>query len=421
MRILHTSDWHLGRMLLGLSRQDEHDRFLDWLAVTLRQHAVDVLLVAGDVFDTTTPPHGAQRQYFAFLDRVAGTICRHVVIIAGNHDSPSFLEAPQGLLRSRNVHVVGLAQDPADHVLVLEDACGSPELIVCAVPYLRDGDIRTVTADEGIADKEHKRTAGIRRHYEAVTALAREKRQALGGQLPMVAMGHLFTTGGRTIEGDGVRELYVGALGHVSASLFDPCFDYVALGHLHVPQQVGDSGLIRYSGSPLPMGFAEAEQQKSVCLITLSAATPRVELLDIPRFRTIKRIRGDWAAIEAQLEALNAVARQTGEVLLEVIYDGPEILGDHDLGARLEGLCGPGVRILAQVDMRRKEALLAQGLGHEGVDALSEQEVFARLLEARNIPQAQRCGLEEAFLEILREMHESAEQGGLGENPQAAL
>src|SRR5690606_9614149 len=103
--------------------------------------------------------------------------------------------------------------------------------------------------------------------YAGIVSLARQKRDALGVDIPVVAMGHLFTAGGKTVEGDGVRELYVGSLAHVAVSIFPDDLDYVALGHLHVPQKVGDSDSVRYSGSPLPMGFGEAGQQKSVVIV----------------------------------------------------------------------------------------------------------------------------------------------------------
>ena len=143
MNILHTSDWHLGRTLYGRRRQEEFAAFLDWLLGCISTYNIDVLIVAGDIFDTSTPGTAAQELYYRFLARVGSTGCRHVVIIGGNHDSPSFLDAPAGLLRALDVHVVGQAcTEPVDQVLLLHDDLGEPQLLVCAVPYLRDRDIR---------------------------------------------------------------------------------------------------------------------------------------------------------------------------------------------------------------------------------------------------------------------------------------
>ncbi|OQX43688.1 MAG: exonuclease sbcCD subunit D, partial [Candidatus Sedimenticola endophacoides] len=163
MKILHTSDWHLGRTLCGRRRHEEFAAFLEWLAGIIEAHAIDALLVAGDLFDTSTPGNPAQALYYRFLCRVAASPCRHVVVVAGNHDSPAFLEAPRELLKALDVHVVGAAcEDPADEVLVLHDAAGAPELIVCAVPYLRERDIRQVTPGESVRDKERKLLEGVR-------------------------------------------------------------------------------------------------------------------------------------------------------------------------------------------------------------------------------------------------------------------
>ena len=162
LTILHTSDWHLGRSLYGRRRYDEFAAFLDWLLDTIEQQQVEVLLVAGDIFDTSAPSNRAQQLYYRFLCRVAaGNCCRHVVVIGGNHDSPSFLDAPQELLRALNVYVVGSAAEVLeDEVLTLKTSAGLPELLVCAVPYLRDRDIRVAQAGESLADKERNLTGG---------------------------------------------------------------------------------------------------------------------------------------------------------------------------------------------------------------------------------------------------------------------
>lgn len=253
MKILHTSDWHLGRTLYGRKRYTEFAAFLDWLGDTIENEAVDALLVAGDVFDTSTPSNQAQALYYRFLCRIAASSCRHVVIIAGNHDSPSFLEAPGELLRVLNVYVVGSMSDKLeDEVIVLDDEKGNPQAVVCAVPYLRDREVRSVEPGENQDDKNRKLIAGLKNHYASVCRLAENRRQELQQDaaltIPLIAMGHLFTAGGKTLDGDGVRELYVGNLAHVGGDVFPGCIDYLALGHLHVPQRVGNDERMRYSG-----------------------------------------------------------------------------------------------------------------------------------------------------------------------------
>ena len=174
MKFLHTSDWHIGRTLYGRKRYDEFKAFLEWVSDTIVKEHVDVLLVAGDIFDTSTPSNKAQQLYYEFLCKVANSCCRHVVIIGGNHDSPSFLNAPQALLKALHVHVVGaMSQNLEDEIIVLGDL---PEAVICAVPYLRDKDIRTLEAGETIDSKNAKLVAGLHQHYKAVCELAEEKR-----------------------------------------------------------------------------------------------------------------------------------------------------------------------------------------------------------------------------------------------------
>lgn len=276
LTLLHTSDWHLGRRLYGKPRYDEFKQFLDWQLQTLREQKVDVLLIAGDIFDTTAPSNQAQNLYYDFLSQVCDTDCRHVIIVAGNHDSASFLEAPKQLLKSFNIHIIGSMTDtPTDEVITLSDKAGQAELIIMAVPYLRDRDVRTVGHGERLDDKERKLAQGIKAHYAQIADIAIAQQAQLKAKykrtIPIVATGHLFTVGGQTMEGDGVRDLYVGSLGSIGAEIFHPQIDYVALGHLHIPQAVGGQPHIRYAGSPIAMGFGESRQQKQVHLLRFDA------------------------------------------------------------------------------------------------------------------------------------------------------
>jgi exonuclease SbcD len=399
LALLHTSDWHLGRTLCKRKRYDEFEAFLNWLAGTMQREGVDLLVVAGDVFDTTAPTNRAQALYYRFLRRVAsGAICRHVVVVAGNHDSPSFLDAPRELLNVLDVHVIGHKRDnPADEVLLLKDADGVPEAVVCAVPYLRDRDLRAVEAGESVVDKEVKLLEGLRAHYAAVAAIAEEQRGEL--DIPIIATGHLFTAGGKTQEGDGVRELYVGSLAHVPLELFPANLDYLALGHLHLPQTVRACEHIRYSGAPLAMGFSEAGQQKSVCHVGLhgKAQAPTVRCIPVPAFRTLVSIEGDKAQIEQQITALKSGTPDDVPVWLEVIYTGEEAIGD--LRAKLTGIIeGTALDILRFKNPARMRSMAAQQ-PDETLEDLNPDEVFTRCLEAFAIPEAARAELRRTYRE----------------------
>ncbi|EHL30453.1 hypothetical protein LDG_7554 [Legionella drancourtii LLAP12] len=353
-------------------------------------------MIAGDVFDTSTPSNRAQELYYRFLCRVASSSCRHVIVIAGNHDSPTFLDAPKELLRALNVHVIGsVTTNLADEVLLLENQDGSPELIVCAVPYLRDRDIRTVAAGESIEDKERKLIAGIRAHYAEVCELAVQKRNLLGREIPIVAMGHLFTAGGAT--GDGVRELYVGSLAHVSAQIFPECIDYLALGHLHVPQKINNLENMRYSGSPLPMGFGEANQEKSVCLIEFSGLNASVSLLKVPIFQHLKRICGHWEAIADEIMAL---ATTQSQAWLEIVYEGDEVTGNLRESLE-ETIAGTGMQILRVKNNRIIDRVLKRIHDDETLDDLNINDVFARCLAVHKVPEEQWPELLTTYQETL--------------------
>lgn len=403
MRVLHTSDWHIGRTLYGRKRYEEFEAFLTWLAETIQQNEIDALLVAGDIFDTSAPSNRAQELYYRFLCRVAASSCRHVVVVAGNHDSPSFLNAPKELLKALDVHVVGSsAESPEDEVLVFRNGQDIPELIVCAVPYLRDRDIRVAEAGESIEDKERKLIEGIRTHYAAVAALAEQKREELGADIPIVGTGHLFTAGGQTVEGDGVRELYVGSLAHVTAGIFPACFNYVALGHLHVPQKVNGSEIIRYSGSPLPMGFGEAKQQKSVCQVEFHSTVASVQLFDVPVFQKLERVKGDWDSISNRILELSATASQGW---IEVIYEGDEVIGD--LRERLEAaISGTQMEILRIKNNRVIDRVLGQIHEEETLDDLNVNDVFERCLAVHEVPEDQRPELLRAYQETVSSLYE---------------
>ena len=403
MKVLHTSDWHIGRTLYGRKRYEEFEAFLTWLAETIQQNAIDVLLVAGDVFDTSAPSNRAQELYYRFLCRVAASSCRHVIVVAGNHDSPSFLNAPKELLKALDVHVVGSrTENLEDEVLVLRNKHDVPELIVCAVPYLRDRDIRVAEAGESVEDKERKLIDGIRTHYAAVAALAEQKRKELGADIPIIGTGHLFAAGGQTTDGDGVRELYVGSLAHVTAGIFPPSFDYLALGHLHVPQKVNGLETTRYSGSPLPMGFGEAKQQKSVCQIAFHNRAASVQLIDVPVFQKLERIKGDLAAISRRILELAATDTPSW---LEVIYDGTDIIGN--LREHFERVtAGTQMEILRIKNNRIINHLLEQTYEEETLDDLNEDDVFERCLAVHKVPEDQRPELLRAYRETISSLYE---------------
>ena len=414
LKILHTSDWHLGRSLYGRKRYDEFQGFLDWLTKTIEDKQVDILLVAGDIFDTIAPSNRSQELYYRFLCRVATSrpqrrkifatsSCRHVVVTAGNHDSPSFLNAPRELLRALNVHVVGHAtENSADEVLVLHDSSEQPQLIVAAVPYLRDRDIRRVEPGETAAEKGQKLADGIRQYYAQVADAAQKQMEALNTQVPVVAMGHLFTAGGQTLDGDGVRDLYVGSLAQVGSDIFAESFDYVALGHLHVPQVVQKKQHIRYSGSPLPMGYGEAKQHKKVILVEFTGTTPSIDDLDVPCFQPLERIAGTLDEIRARLEQLK---QEESTAWLEIEYTGSDVIGN--LQEIVEEILEDSAMEVRRIKNRRvMERVISTIAEDETLDDLTTADVFARCLETFAVPEEERNELTASYNEIVQSLLE---------------
>ncbi|MGL1892821.1 MAG: exonuclease SbcCD subunit D C-terminal domain-containing protein [Spirochaetaceae bacterium] len=400
MKVLHTSDWHLGRSLYGKTRYKEFSDFLDWLIETITSGDIGILLVAGDIFDTTTPGNRAQELYYNFLFNISKTCCRHIVITAGNHDSPSFLSAPKSLLKFLNVHVIGsLTSDIKDEVIQLYDKQNNLEAIICAVPYLRDKDIRTVELAESSDDKNRNLINAMLIHYKDVCDYALTLKKI---NTPIIAMGHLFATGGKTLDGDGVRELYVGSLAHIGAELFPSYLDYVALGHLHVPQKIGGLEHIRYSGSPIPMGFGEAAQQKIVLVVDFKSSERLINKINVPCFQPLKRITGN---LEKIISGITELKDLHNDAWLEIEFTGTEIvpniqelLEEAITGSKMEIRCIKNRRLVQRV-------MDIQDI-NETLDDLNTTDVFNRCLNVHNITADDKVLLSELYSQIITSIEE---------------
>ena len=403
MKVLHTSDWHIGRELYGRNRYDEVAAFLNWLIKTIEQNKINTLLIAGDIFDSTTPSNRSQELYYRFLCNVVSTSCHNVIITAGNHDSPSFINAPRDLLKYLNIHVIGnKCEKLEDEVIVLNNKDGIPELIVCAVPYLRDRDIRLVEEGESTIDKERKLITGIRNHYSEVIKLAHQIRQKIKIEIPIIAMGHLFIAGGQVIDGDGVRELYLNAHAHISPELLPKNVDYFALGHLHTPQKVDDLDIVRYSGSPLPIGFGEAYQKKSLTTVEFNSFKPNVQLIETPVFQKLECINGDWGKILTKIHELTHI---DSNAWLEIIHEGNEII--DNIRERLnEAVSNTKLEILCVKNNRNIDTVLNQIDDNETLNNMESEEVFRECLLCNNIPENQWDDMINAYKEIISTLNE---------------
>lgn len=398
LTVLHTSDWHLGRLLHGRRRHEEFAAFLDWLSMIIEQEHVDIILVSGDIFDTTTPGNRSQEMYYRFLAKTASSAFRHIVITSGNHDSPSFLDAPAELLSALRVHVVGtMPPDIADEVLVLEQQDGSPWAIVCAVPYLRERDLRSADIADRIEEKEQVLRENLRNHYAQVMEHAKNKRESLKGDIPIIMMGHLFVAGASTSENEAVNDLLVGSLGRIPTDYLPSEPDYLALGHLHIPQKVAQSETMRYSGSPLAMTFGEARQEKSLCLLRFNDRKLDIELLPVPKFQLLMQISGNRQAL---VEQISELIRNGSRAWLEVNYTGDELI--TGLREELEDMLSASeMEMLVLKDRRIFNQINAQIREDERLEDLDRNEVFDRCLEVYAIPEHQRHDLRRSYQEIL--------------------
>ncbi len=278
IKILHTSDWHIGKELHKVELTEDMDRFFTWLIEFIRDNQVDVLLMSGDLFDQANPTQLDMKQYYAFLEKMIPLECR-IVLTGGNHDSPAVLNAPKDLLQLLKIDVVGGAPETVEDLFV-EYQKDEQSVVIAAVPFLRDRDIRKSVAGETYNDKIEQIRDGLKTYFENVNAHYKANYEGLS----FVIMGHLYAQGAAV--SDSERDIQIGNQAGVDSSIFGDQANYVALGHIHKPQEVGHPN-IRYSGSPIPMSFSEKSDQKEIVLLEFEAGTMTQIRYDIPMSRKL--------------------------------------------------------------------------------------------------------------------------------------
>lgn len=376
MKLIHTSDWHLGQHFMGKSRQPEHQAFLNWLIETAVQNQVDAIIVAGDVFDTGSPPSYARELYNQFIVSLQATGI-NLVILGGNHDSVAMLSESKSLLSYLSTHVIpGAFINIEDHVIVLEGNNG-PIGLICAIPFLRARDIVTSIEGQSGTDKQQNLQAAISGRYEAVYAHAKEKQIALGGGIPIVATGHLTTVGAKSSE--SVRDIYIGTLDAFPSSAFPPAA-YTALGHIHRPQKVGGSEHIRYSGSPIPLSFDELSSEKQVLIVSFKGAE-LVSVVEqkIPRFQAMHLIKGDLTEIEAEITRLAVLYDHSNPAWLDIEVNTQDYL--QDLQQRIQAFIEDlPLEVLLLRRARTNRQIAISNNNKETLHELSIKDVFERRL-----------------------------------------
>jgi exonuclease SbcD len=395
MRLLHTSDWHLGQTLHNFDRTHEHQRFLDWLLDTIVAEQVDALLIAGDIFDNSNPSAASQRQLYRFLQQArARSPQLDIVVVAGNHDSPGRLEAPGPLLEAHGTRVVGHVVRNSDGEIDLERLVvpltgrdGQVEAWCVAVPFLRPGDVPRI--DTSGSELEN---AGIDAYLSGIALLYQQAyelaRSRCGKGEAVLAMGHCHMVGGDASP-DSERRILIGGTEALPASMFDPGIAYAALGHLHLAQKVGKQEHLRYCGSPLPLSFAEIGYQHQVLRIDLEGGKAKeIVPLHVPRAVELLRVPAQPAPLKqviaelVGLELPDAPLHEQPYLEVRVLLDGPEPSLRAQVEAALEG---KPVR-LAKIEPTRKVVTAAgidAALSLDQLAQLQPDDIFQRLWQQR--------------------------------------
>ena len=341
MKILHTSDWHVGKTIRGISRADEHRAVFSEISSIASEHDVDVVLVAGDLFETASPGPEAEQIVWQTLLELA-SVASHVVVIAGNHDNPRRLSALSDVFALGNVHLIAEARRPDEGGVVELDLDapngGSQALDVVALPFVSK---RGIVRADALMKLESFELQGV--YAERIGQLlelltAQRRKDAL-----QVVMTHGFVLGGGTAGGE--RPAHLADEYALPAQLFSASTNYVALGHLHKAQKIPGATAIHYSGSPLQLDFGDPDANKSVNIIELKMDAPaKVTKVKLEQGRRLRTLRGsldelryadtgdDWLRVRVTEARRPDLADQVREILgprcVDVMIDAPDEAND---------------------------------------------------------------------------------------------
>lgn len=415
IKILHLSDLHLGKTLDKQPRTDEFKAVLNFIVAACKDKHIDVVLICGDVFDTAIASNDAQALYYDFLAGLYKAGVPHAVIIAGNHDSPSFLHSPHHILRALNVTIISQAdlENPEKEVLVLKNDRQEPILIVAATPFIRQRDVPLNAADTDEITRQDLYVKAIEEHLRQVAIkafyLKKELEDKHKVKIPAVAMAHLFVKGGMVKEDDGVRDLIVGNLNLIDAGAFDKRYAYVALGHLHQAQTVSGDEYIRYCGTPLQMGGAESPDKTAV-IVTLDGEKRSLEFLPLPRLLTLKILKGSLSEITQMLkELVKKDERYAAGLEVSSVEDRKSV------ESAVEAVtAGTKITVISIKDVSRPLGSLTQAqAGSYALESLSADQVFEKLLDRAGEADEtlDRAELKATYQKLMTDFYESRSQG----------
>lgn len=289
MKIIHTSDWHIGKQLQKVDFIEDMSLFFTWLIEYIQEEKIDLLLMSGDLFDQANPSQAALKQYYEVLKKLIPLKCK-VIITGGNHDSPLVLNAPKELLNLLDISIIGGKPDEISELFILVEK-GDEKVVIAAVPFLRDKDIRNAAPGESYSDKVEQLKVGLENYFKTVNTHYKENFNGI----PYILMGHLYAAGAST--SDSEREIQIGNQAGVESAVFGNEADYIALGHIHKPQILGGKENIRYCGSPIPMSFSEKNDAKKVILINTENKNFAIHPIELPSFRKLIRFEGTFEEV----------------------------------------------------------------------------------------------------------------------------
>jgi len=402
MKVLHTADWHIGKILHKQSLKNELKLFFNWLIKVISTESVDVLLVSGDIFDLANPSSKDRQLYYNFLSNLS-KLELQVIITGGNHDSINLLNAPKEILESLSITVIGGAQENIeDELIPIKNKEGEIELIIAAVPFLRDKDLRNRKSDQVYKDRTEAVRVGIKNHYAELANICESKYS----NIPCIAMGHLYAKG--SLTSDSEREIQVGNTAAIESNIFSPIFDYVALGHIHRPQVIGKNESIRYSGSPIALSFSEKKDEKLIVIVDIKAKDNlSIKTHLIPKFRELKKFKGSYEEVKSKLEKYQPDFELDSFVELEF----NETTFSSTILSKVEALVEEFENSEKYVLLKHK-TIFAEGAKDtsdlfthgQNIEDLTPIDVFNKRLEQENLDEDLVHEMRDAFIEILEEV-----------------